>query len=74
MAENNGQTRIVVIWNAKGITVQSQADRPTIIAALEMAKGLMIKETLGPARTHEAGKSSFTRAPTYLPRQVDQPS
>ena len=74
MAEDNGETRIVVLWNAKGITVQSMADRPTIIAALEMAKALMLQQTLGPGRTHEAGKSSFTRAPTLLARKVDQPS
>ena len=74
MAEDNGQTRIVVIWNEKGITVQSTASNPTVIAALEMAKGLMMAQTLGPGKRYQAGEATLTQAPSILGRKVDQPS
>ena len=74
MAKDNGETRIVVIWNAKGITIQSTATNPTVIAALEMAKGLMMQQTLGPGKRYAAGEATLTQAPALLGRKVDQPS
>ncbi len=76
MAEerNDGETRIVVLWNAKGITVQSTATNPTVIAALEMAKGLMMQQTLGPGKRYQAGEAMLTQAPAVLGRKVDAPA
>ena len=74
MAEDNGETRIVVIWGKKGITIQSTATNPTVIAALEMAKALMLQQTIGPGRRYQAGEAMLTQAPSLLGRKVDQPS
>ena len=73
-SKDDGETRVVVIWNSSGITIQSTATNPTVIAALEMAKGLMMQQTLGPGRRYEAGNATFTRSPTLLGRKVDAPS
>ena len=71
--EDDGETRIVVIWNAKGITVQSKATNPTVIAALEMAKSLMLQQTIGPGKRWDAGEAMFAQAPAVLGRKVDAP-
>ena len=71
--EDDGETRVVVIWNGKGITVQSKATNPTVIAALEMAKALMLQQTIGPGRRWNAGEAMFAQAPAVLGRKVDAP-
>lgn len=68
------ETRIVVIWDSKGIKIQSTATNPTVIAALEMAKALMIQQTVGPGKKYQAGEATLMRSPTLLGRKVDVPA
>ena len=70
-SKEDGQTRIVVLWDRQGIKVQSTADNPSTIAALEMAKALMLQQTIGPGRRYQAGEAQMAQAPAIYVRKVD---
>ena len=71
--EKREQARVVVLWDASGIKVQANgANNPTAIAMLEMGKALLMKQTIGEPMSYGGGATSFARAPTLQPRQVDR--
>ncbi len=67
--------RIVILWDSAGIKVQGNgATHPETIAALEMAKALIMGQTIGHPTTYGGpGQGQITQAKgPAIGRQVDR--
>ncbi len=63
------EARVVLVFDSQGIRVESNGvNNPTQIAMLEMAKELVLRQTLGPELKAEAG----TIAGVFHGRKVDE--
>ncbi len=65
--------RVVILWDAKGLKVQSNGQtQPSIIAMLEMAKALILTQTIGTPVTYGGPEGGGIVQAPAIGRQVDR--
>lgn len=68
------KARIVVLWDEKGLKVQSNGQtNPNVIAMLEMAKALILSQTIGKITSYGGPEEGTLVQAPALGRQVDRP-